>query len=94
MMIAWGNNGGIIAAQIYQPNDFPDYITGHWIVIGFLTMSFVLVILQYLGLKFEVKKDKKKGRGSSLYIKDIQGKSDEAIEHLGDTHPRYVYDFY
>ncbi|RHZ54299.1 hypothetical protein Glove_428g50 [Diversispora epigaea] len=85
MMIAWGNIGGIIASQIYQQTDFPDYKTGHMIAIGFLLMSFILVNLQYWGLKLE---NKKKVRNPSWYIK---GKNEEEIKQMGDMHPRFVY---
>ncbi|CAG8577471.1 6769_t:CDS:2 [Diversispora eburnea] len=84
MIIAWGNIGGIIAAQIYRQKDFPDYKIGHMIVIGFLLMSFILVNLQYCGLKLE---KKKKVRNPSWYI----GKNEE-IKQMGDMYPRYVYD--
>ncbi|EHA56279.1 high-affinity nicotinic acid transporter [Pyricularia oryzae 70-15] len=42
MQVMGGNCGGIIASYVYLSRDGPRYITGHSILIGFISMAFFL----------------------------------------------------
>jgi hypothetical protein len=42
MHVGFGNLGGIMASFIYLPKDSPKFRTGHCILIGLMTMSFIL----------------------------------------------------
>ncbi|CAG8770496.1 12886_t:CDS:10 [Gigaspora margarita] len=39
MVIAWGNIGGVISAQIYRSSDAPAYKTGHTIALSLLVVA-------------------------------------------------------
>ncbi|KAG8624752.1 hypothetical protein KVT40_007819 [Elsinoe batatas] len=42
MHVGFGNLGGVVAAYIYLPRDSPNFVTGHSILLGFISMSFLL----------------------------------------------------
>ncbi|KAK1975005.1 high-affinity nicotinic acid transporter [Colletotrichum cereale] len=44
MQVMGGNCGGIIASYVYLSRDGPRYITGHSILIGFVSMAFLLTL--------------------------------------------------
>ncbi|KAH8723651.1 high-affinity nicotinic acid transporter [Phaeosphaeriaceae sp. PMI808] len=44
MQVMGGNCGGIIASYVYVSRDGPRYITGHSILIGFVSMAFFLTL--------------------------------------------------
>ncbi|CAG8508767.1 15231_t:CDS:10 [Acaulospora colombiana] len=86
-MIAVGNIGGIIAAQVYQPKDYPDYRVGHIITASCLSLSLLLSVIFYVLLK----------RENRLKIEDptkfLEGKSDREIMDMGDRNPTFIYKF-
>ncbi|CAG8779834.1 22020_t:CDS:1, partial [Racocetra persica] len=87
MVIAWGNLGGVVSAQIYKPSDAPAYITGHTVTLSFLVFGVVLSIIQcyYLNRlnKYKIENPKRFLKGSNM---------DDAT-HLGDLHPSFIYSF-
>ncbi len=85
MIIAFGNVGGIFAAQIYRPKDGPHYLVGHLLAMASLFLTICCSTLQYFCLK-NVNKRKKENPQSFL-----EGKSDEEIRDIGDKHPDFIY---
>ncbi|CAG8513101.1 3469_t:CDS:2 [Acaulospora morrowiae] len=85
IMLSVGNIGGVIASQMYQSKDSPDYRIGNTIALCFLMMSTVLVSIQHQRLK---KENERKIRDPGQYLK---GKSEEEIGNLGDIHPEFIY---
>ncbi|CAG8508887.1 1375_t:CDS:10 [Acaulospora morrowiae] len=85
IMIAFGNVGGIIAAQVYQPKDSPDYQTGHVITLCCLIVSLFSAVLFYVFLRREnrIKNDDP--------AKLLEGKTDTEIKDMGDLHPTFIY---
>lgn len=85
MMIAFGTVGGVIASQLYQSSNSPEYTIGHSIAAGFLFVTICLVLLQYKLLKTE--NELKIGNPDAI----LAGKSDSEISNLGDLHPSFIY---
>ncbi|CAG8792369.1 35388_t:CDS:2, partial [Racocetra persica] len=85
MVIAWGNLGGVVSAQIYKPSDAPAYITGHTVTLSFLVFAIVLSIIQryYLNRlnKYKLEDPKRFLKGSNV----------DDVTHLGDLHPSFIY---
>ncbi|CZT05389.1 related to allantoate permease [Rhynchosporium agropyri] len=50
IQIAFGNCGGVISSFIYRNGDRPRYFLGHGVCLGFLCMSFVLIVFQWFAL--------------------------------------------
>ncbi|CAG8439102.1 14820_t:CDS:2 [Cetraspora pellucida] len=85
MMIAWGNIGGIVSAQIYKSSDAPTYLTGHAVSLSLLIFAVVLSIIQYFFLN----------RINKCKLKDpekfLKGSNGDDVIHLGDSHPSFIY---
>ncbi|CAG8805694.1 13019_t:CDS:2, partial [Dentiscutata erythropus] len=85
MLIASGNIGGMIAAQIYQPQDAPTYKYGHTIATFLVIIAITLLIVKYCLLN----------RANKLKISDperfLKGKNKEEAVILGDKHPSFIY---
>jgi len=45
VVISIGNVGGIISSFIYRRQDRPRYLVGHGVVIGFISMTFILTLV-------------------------------------------------
>ncbi|KEF63294.1 uncharacterized protein A1O9_01271 [Exophiala aquamarina CBS 119918] len=50
MQVGTGNCGGIVASFIYRNQDKPRYLVGHGVLIGFISMTVSLTIIQYIVL--------------------------------------------
>ncbi|KAF9479488.1 MFS general substrate transporter [Pholiota conissans] len=53
MHVAFGNLGGIISGFVYRSKDSPRFLSGHGLLIGTLSMSFVLSTFMHSYLKRE-----------------------------------------
>ncbi|KAH7024886.1 high-affinity nicotinic acid transporter [Microdochium trichocladiopsis] len=53
MQVMGGNCGGIIASYVYLSRDGPRYITGHSILIGFISMAFFLTLFMTVWVRRE-----------------------------------------
>lgn len=85
LTIGWGNLTGIVSSNIYFRA--PDFVEGHAVVLGFLTVFLVggsAVML--LGL---MRQNRKRRMGKRDGVLD--GKTEEEVEGLGDLHPGFVY---
>ncbi|CAG8665012.1 18488_t:CDS:2, partial [Racocetra fulgida] len=85
MMVAWGNIGGVISAQIYKSVDAPAYKTGHTIAISFVVVAIILSIIQYYLLN---NANKSKLKNPEKFLKKLNG---EDVMNLGDLHPSFIY---
>ncbi|CAG8792544.1 25943_t:CDS:2, partial [Racocetra persica] len=85
MMIAWGNIGGAISAQLYKSDDAPAYKTGHTIAMSFVVIAVILSIIQYYLFN---NANKSKLKDSENFLKKLNG---EDVKHLGDLHPSFIY---
>ncbi|CAG8584720.1 16505_t:CDS:2 [Racocetra fulgida] len=85
MMVAWGNIGGGISAQIYRSDDAPAYKTGHTIAISFVVAAVILSIIQYYLLNIA---NKSKLKDSENSLKKL---NEEDVMRLGDLHPSFIY---
>src|SRR5437762_341492 len=85
MVMMSGNLGGVIASQIYRQKDYPHYLFGNLIALGFLIMATSLSILQFF--VFKTLNKRKKENPQSFLI----GKSEEEIKNMGDLHPDFIY---
>ena len=85
MVMMCANFGGAIASQIYRQKDFPHYVFGHSISMGFLIASAFISIIQYFVFK---NLNKKKRENPQSFL---QGKTDEEIKNMGDLHPDFIY---
>ncbi|CAG8590725.1 7531_t:CDS:10 [Cetraspora pellucida] len=85
IIIACGNVGGLVASQLYQPQDAPAYKFGNSIAISIVTVAIVISIIQGYLLD----------RANKLKIKDpdrfLKGKNKEEAMILGDKHPSFIY---
>jgi cyanate permease len=59
LLTASGSIGGIVSGQIYHPLDPTSYRLGHYIIIGIMGFTFVLVLIMKIVLKYENKRRKK-----------------------------------
>ncbi|RIB08120.1 major facilitator superfamily domain-containing protein [Gigaspora rosea] len=84
MVIAWGNIGGVISAQIYRSSDAPAYKTGHSIALSLLVVAVIITIIQHYLLK---RINKYKLENPELFLKGSNGDA----SHLGDSHPSFIY---
>ncbi|CAG8459909.1 11786_t:CDS:2 [Scutellospora calospora] len=85
MMIAWGNIGGVVSAQLYTANEAPDYKSGHSIALSLLLIGVILSIIQYYYLK---RANKLKLNDPNKFLNEL---SEEEVKHLGDMHPSFIY---
>ena len=53
LVISSGNIGSILGQQIYLESDNDSLIQGHWIIVGILCFTFILVLLFKVLLKYE-----------------------------------------
>ncbi|PNS19670.1 hypothetical protein CAC42_7514 [Sphaceloma murrayae] len=67
MHVGFGNLGGTIAAYIYLPRDAPAYRTGHSILLGFISMSFLLSLFMTTYLRRENARRDKVHKAPSEY---------------------------
>ncbi|CAG8504723.1 16042_t:CDS:1 [Racocetra fulgida] len=85
MVVAWGNIGGVLSAQIYKSSDAPTYITGHAVALSLLIFAVILSIIQYFLLN----------RINKCKLKDpekfLKGSNEDDATHLGDLHPSFIY---
>ncbi|PVH90866.1 hypothetical protein DM02DRAFT_722491 [Periconia macrospinosa] len=59
MQVMGGNCGGIIASYVYLTRDAPRFITGHSILIGFVSVAFFLTFFMSTWCRLEnAKRDK------------------------------------
>ncbi|CAG8806584.1 25514_t:CDS:2 [Gigaspora margarita] len=84
MMISVGNLGGIIAAQIYRPEDYPHYVLGHVIVSGCLLAVVCLSAIQY-GILRKLNEQK------SIKIKTSGYDDVEDKKELDDRNHKFIY---
>ncbi|KAF0401857.1 MFS general substrate transporter [Gigaspora margarita] len=84
MVIAWGNIGGVISAQIYRSSDAPAYKTGHTIALSLLVVAVIITIFQHYLL---IRINKYKLENPELFLKG----SNRDASHLGDSHPSFIY---
>jgi MFS family permease len=86
-VIGWGNLNGIVASNIYRPQDKPGYKLGHGVVFAYLTL---FLLGGSLGTHFALKRENEKRRAGG---RDgwVEGKSRSEVELLGDK--RYVRTF-
>ncbi|CAG8649738.1 14830_t:CDS:10 [Cetraspora pellucida] len=85
MVIAWGNIGGVVSAQIYKSSDAPTYLTGHSVALSLLVFAVILSIIQYFFLN-RINKCKLKNPE-----KFLKGSNGDDVTHLGDSHPSFIY---
>ncbi|CAG8663360.1 27416_t:CDS:2 [Gigaspora margarita] len=69
MIIAWGNIGGEIRAQIYRSSDVPAYKIGHSIALSLLVVAVIITIIQHYLLK---RINKYKLENPDLFFKRIE----------------------
>ncbi|CAG8473701.1 3806_t:CDS:10, partial [Cetraspora pellucida] len=85
IIIASGNVGGLVASQLYQPQDAPAYKFGNSIAISIVTVAIIISIIQGYLLD----------RANKLKINDpdrfLKGKNKEEAMILGDKHPSFIY---
>lgn len=67
MQISIGNCGGVIASFVYRSKDAPRYFLGHGVIMGFLTLSLVLVIVQFFALSAINRKRDAENRSPNEY---------------------------
>ncbi|RIB02946.1 major facilitator superfamily domain-containing protein [Gigaspora rosea] len=84
MVISVGNLGGIIAAQIYRPEDYPHYVLGHVIVSGCLLAVVGLSAIQHGILR-------KLNTQKSIKIKTSGYDDVEDKKELDDRNPKFIY---
>jgi cyanate permease len=58
LVVAFGSIGGVFSGQIYRASDEPYYHQGHYIVIGIMCFTFILVLLMRLLLMRENRRRK------------------------------------
>ncbi|GES78705.1 MFS general substrate transporter [Rhizophagus clarus] len=85
MVIMCANIGGAFASQVYRQKDYPRYIFGHSVSLGFLVASTCTSIIQLF--VFITLNNKKKENPQSL----LEGKTEEEIKNMGDKHPDFIY---
>lgn len=85
ILIATGNIGGLVASQLYQPQDGPLYKFGNAIAICLVIVAMIISIIFSCLLK----------RANKLKISDpdrfLKGKNKEEAVMLGDKHPSFIY---
>ncbi|KAJ5038641.1 uncharacterized protein L3040_006322 [Drepanopeziza brunnea f. sp. 'multigermtubi'] len=72
IQIGFGNCGGVIASFIYRNQDAPRYYLGHGTCLGFLGMSFILILAQMAILKFINKRRDKDHPHPSTYTTEMK----------------------
>ncbi|PQE28879.1 high-affinity nicotinic acid transporter protein [Rutstroemia sp. NJR-2017a BBW] len=76
MIVGFGNCGGVLAAFGYRPVDAPRYIQGHTMLLGLLSMSFVLVLCMTAYYKIENRRrdaaDRERGLAVESYTEEMK----------------------
>ncbi|GES78704.1 MFS general substrate transporter [Rhizophagus clarus] len=85
MVMMCVNAGGAVASQVYRQKDYPHYLLGHSISLGFLIASTTTTIIQLI--VFKTLNKKKKENPQSF----LKGKTEEEIKNMGDLHPDFIY---
>ncbi|GBB88643.1 hypothetical protein RclHR1_01520028 [Rhizophagus clarus] len=85
MVMMCANLGGAVASQVYRPKDYPHFIFGHSISLGFLVAATCISIIQLIIFKML---NKKKRENPQSFL---EGKTEEEIKNMGDLHPDFIY---
>ncbi|KAF2127679.1 high-affinity nicotinic acid transporter [Dothidotthia symphoricarpi CBS 119687] len=89
MQVMGGNCGGIIASYVYLSRDGPRFITGHSILIGFISMAFFLTFFMSTWCRLEnTRRDKKV---VELAAQDLTEEQKRSESELADSVPWFRY---
>lgn len=84
MHVGFGNLGGVISSFAYRATDSPRYFTGHGLLIGTTTMSFVLCLIMHLYLVRENKRRDAAMQAKGLTPEDYTEEMKTSERELGD----------
>ncbi|KAF7510462.1 hypothetical protein GJ744_006741 [Endocarpon pusillum] len=85
MHVGFGNLGGVIAAFVYQSKYGPRFFNGHGILIGTITMSFVLSTFMTIYLRREnARRDKEAAALGKMTLDDYTQEQKDEQRHDGD----------
>ncbi|PQE11460.1 high-affinity nicotinic acid transporter protein [Rutstroemia sp. NJR-2017a WRK4] len=84
MFVGLGNCGGVLAAFGYRPVDAPRYIQGHTMLLGLLSMSFVLALCMTAYYKIENRRRDAADRERGLTVESYTEEMKLSQEDRGD----------
>lgn len=89
MQVMGGNCGGIIASYVYLTRDGPRFITGHSILIGFVSMAFFLTLFMSTWCRIEnAKRDKIAGEAG---LQELTEEQKMMEREMADSAPWFRY---
>jgi nitrate/nitrite transporter NarK len=87
IVVGWGNMNGVVSSNIYNAKDKPRYMTGHAIVLAYMS---VCLLGGTIAMHFLLRREnslRKSGKRDHW----IEGKTEEEIRDLGDLRPDFIY---
>ncbi|ORY58842.1 high-affinity nicotinic acid transporter [Pseudomassariella vexata] len=89
MQVMGGNCGGIVASYVYLKRDGPRYITGHSILIGFVSMAFFLTLFMTIWCRRENRR--RDAVSSRAGVQDLTDEEKLLERDLADSAPWFRY---
>ncbi|KAI0036750.1 MFS general substrate transporter [Vararia minispora EC-137] len=91
LQLALANLGGFVATFVYTPDQAPQYVRGHTIVLGFVCMAWVLITANVAYCIWENKARKDGKRQRNLEVYRILRDSGKTRAPIGDRHPEFLF---
>jgi MFS family permease len=88
IQVAIGNSGGIVASNIFLPNQEPVYPVGYGVALGCMLFCGIVSTVFYVMLKRENALRERGGRDYRLRETDSK-----EVRNLGDDHPSFRFSF-